>query len=478
MSNKKQRSLKVNALLNGIKQSCSIVFPLITFPYISRVLGKTGYGQYSFSASITGYFTLLAALGINSYAIREGAKIRDNQKNINQFCSEVYTINIITVLISYSLLALLLLLNKKVQAYTTYILIQSIAMILTAVGADWINSIYEDYFYLTVRYIVIQILSLGAMFAFVHTSEDLWKYCLIMMLSASGGNLINIFYVHKRVHLHLVYRMNLKKHIIPLLIFFVNTLAITIYVNSDITMLGFFKDDQAVGIYSFSSKIYNMLKNLINAVVIVSIPRISYILESKPGEYKKYLQNIFNFLSLLLFPVVAGMLAMSRQIIYIAGGEQYLDGTLSLQILSLATIFAIYSSLFTNCVLIVNRQEKKCLQATTISALINIGLNFILIPKMGMNGAAITTVIAEGMNFIIQVAFAREFFDFRELNINPILPIIDGSIIIFVVCLVIKRFIKAYILCFMVSIVTSVIVYFGIVLSINNIASFRKKRLF
>lgn len=92
--------------------------------------------------------------------------------------------------------------------------------------------------------------------------------------------------------------------------------------------------------------------------------------------------------------------------------------------------------------------------------------------------AAITTVIAEGMNFIIQVAFAREFFDFRELNINPILPSIEGSIIIFVVCLVIKRFIKAYILCFMVSIVTSVIVYFGIVLSINNIASFRKKRLF
>ena len=172
------------------------------------------------------------------------------------------------------------------------------------------------------------------------------------------------------------------------------------------------------------------------------------------------------------------MLAMSRQIIYIAGGEQYLDGTLSLQILSLATIFAIYSSLFTNCVLVVNRQEKICLQATSVSALINIGLNFILIPKMGMNGAAITTVIAEGMNFIMQVAFARKFFDYRKLNIKPILPSIVGSIIIFVMCMVIKRFIKAYILCFIVSVVTSVIVYFGMVLAINNIASFRKKRSF
>ena len=90
----RQKSLGVNALLNGIKQCCSIIFPLITFPYISRVLGSDGYGKYSFSSSVTSYFILLAALGIYTYAIREGAKIRDNQKSINQFCSQVFSINV------------------------------------------------------------------------------------------------------------------------------------------------------------------------------------------------------------------------------------------------------------------------------------------------------------------------------------------------------------------------------------------------
>ena len=473
----KQKSLKVNAVLNGIKQSCSILFPLITFTYISRVLGNTGYGKYSFSFSITYYFIMLAALGISTYAIREGAKIRDDHAKITTFCSEVFSINVVSMLVSYVLLLLLILVNGKIRSYTPYILIQSSAMIMATIGTDWINSIYEDYFYITVRYISVQFMALIAMFVFVRTSDDLWKYCLIATLATNGGNLINIFYTRKKVRFKLVLNMNFTKHIVPLLVLFANTLAVTIYVNSDVTMLGFFADDQAVGIYSFSSKIYNMLKQLINAIIVVSIPRISYVLANKPEEYKSYLQNIFNFLSLFLFPIVVGMLTMSSEIIYIAGGEQYLDGTLSLQILSVATIFAIYSSLFTNCVLIVNRQEKKCLQATIISALINVVLNFVLIPLMGMNGAAITTVIAEVINCVMQVTFARKLYDFRELNIKPILPSLLGSVLIFVVCILVKSVITSYIPCFVVAVVASVVVYFGVVLIFNKnyvLNTFRK----
>lgn len=477
MPNAKPRSLKVNAVLNGIKQSCSILFPLITFPYISRVLGSDGYGKYSFSFSITYYFILLAALGISTYAIREGAKIRDDQEKISGFCSEVFSINVLSLLFSYALLISLILANTKVRSYAPYILIQSSAMIMATIGTDWINSIYEDYLYITVRYIVVQLLALIAMFVFVRTPDDLWKYCIIATLATNGGNLINIFYVRKRVHLKFLFHMNIRKHIAPLLILFVNALAISVYVNSDVTMLGFFADDKAVGIYSFSSKIYNILKQLVNAIIVVSIPRISYVLANKPEEYKSYLQNIFNFLSLFLFPLVVGMLTMSREIIYIAGGEQYLDGTLSLQILSVATIFAIYSSLFTNCVLIVNRQEKKCLQATIISALINVGLNFVFIPLMGMNGAAITTVIAELINCVMQVTFARKLYDFRELNIKPILPSLLGSVLIFVVCILVKSVITSYIPCFVVAVVASVVVYFGVVLIFNKnyvLDTFRK----
>ena len=467
----KQKSLKVNAVLNGIKQSCSILFPLITFPYISRVLGSDGYGKYSFSFSITYYFILLAALGISTYAIREGAKIRDDQEKISGFCSEVFSINVLSLLFSYALLISLILANTKVRSYAPYILIQSSAMIMATIGTDWINSIYEDYLYITVRYIVVQLLALIAMFVFVRTPDDLWKYCIIATLATNGGNLINIFYVRKRVHLKFLFHMNIRKHIAPLLILFVNALAISVYVNSDVTMLGFFADDKTVGIYSFSSKIYNILKQLVNAIIVVSIPRISYVLENKPDQYKLYIQNIFNFLNMFLFPVAIGMLVMSREIIYIAGGAQYLDGTLSLQILSVATIFAIYASLFTNCVLIVSRQEKKCLQATIISAVINVGLNIILIPIMGMNGAAITTVIAEIVNFALQARFAKKYYDYRELNIKPVLSSILGSALIFVICFITKKIITSYVLCFAVAFSGSIVVY-GIVMLIFNKGQF------
>ena len=159
----KQRSLGLNAVLNGVKQCCSIVFPLITFPYISRVLGNDGYGKYSFSNSITNYFILLAALGIYTYAIREGAKIRDDQKEVDKFCSQVFSINVCSAVISLLLLGLVVFNSPKLSEYKAYIFIQSTAIIMTLLGTDWVNSIFEDYFYITARYIAVQCVCLIAM---------------------------------------------------------------------------------------------------------------------------------------------------------------------------------------------------------------------------------------------------------------------------------------------------------------------------
>ena len=189
----KQKSLGVNALLNGIKQCCSIIFPLITFPYISRVLGSDGYGKYSFSYSVTNYFILLAALGVYTYAIREGAKIRDDQKAINQFCSQVFSINVCSAAISLLLLFAMVFFLPKFSGYKAYIFIQSTAIVMAVIGTDWVNGIFEDYFYITVRYIAVQCICLLAMFVFVRQPEDIIPYCIISVLATNGGNLINVF---------------------------------------------------------------------------------------------------------------------------------------------------------------------------------------------------------------------------------------------------------------------------------------------
>lgn len=455
----KQKSLGVNAILNGIKQCCSIIFPLITFPYISRVLGSVGYGKYSFSYSVTNYFILLAALGIYTYAIREGAKIREDKKKLNKFCSQVFSINVCSAVISLLLLSMMAIFLPKFSGYNAYIFIQSTAIIMTVIGTDWVNGIFEDYFYITVRYIAVQCVCLIAMFVFVREPGDVIPYCIISVLATNGGNLINVFYVRKYAKIRFTFDMDLKRHLMPLLILFVNSIAISIYVNSDITMLGFFESDTQVGVYSFASKIYNLLKQLINAVIVVSVPRISYIIKNRPEEYRKFLNRIFSGLNVVLLPIVIGMFFMSDSMILIAGGEQYISGDTSLKILSAATLFAIYASLFTNCVLIVNRQEKFCLKATIVSAIVNVGLNFILMPSLGMIGAAITTVIAELINCFMQIRFSLPFFDWKKLELRTNVSCICGSIFIGIICVLCNCFINGYLMKMTCAILLSTLVY-------------------
>lgn len=465
---KVKRSLKINAILNGIKQCCAIIFPLITFPYVSRILGKDGFGQYSFSSSIVSYFILLAALGINTYAIREGAKIRDNEKRITKFASQIFSINVFSVIISYLLLFIVLSVSSKIRSYSLYIFLLSGTMILSAIGTDWINSIYEDFAYITVRYIIMQLLALILMFAFVKKSTDVAAYCIISVIASSGGNILNIFHVRKYVKYHFTLHLHLKRHLRPLLVLFTNSLAISIYVNSDITMLGFYYDDGIVGIYSFASKIYNILKQLIYAIVTVSIPRIAYILKNDPKEYKAYMNKIFWALIAVLFPIVAGAIGMSRTIIEIAGGKQYIAGEYALMILSLALFFAIIASLFTNCVLIVNEKENECLKSTVISAIINVGLNFILLPLIGMEGAALTTVIAEMVNFFLQIKYSNYLFSYKELDCKPLLSCTLGSFLILIICGVCNNFLTNIYIRMTIAICTSAVVYAFVLITMKN----------
>ena len=451
--------MKVNAVLNGIRQICAILFPLITFPYVSRVLGSAGFGKYNFSQSVTGYFILLAALGIDTYAIREGAKIRDEKETVTRFCSQVFSINVVTGLVSLCALGILLILNVKIGGYAPYILVESVAIPLAVIGTNWVNSIYEDYLYLTLRYIAIQVIALAAMFLFVRKPSDVLAYCVIAVFATNGGNLINLFYVRKYVRIRFTFYMEWGKHLIPLLLLFVNAVAIMIYVNADIIMLGFYADDAVVGVYSFAARIYSILKQLINAVIVVSLPRISYVIKNRSEAYDAYMRKLFSALSILMLPVVTGMLFMSNSMILIAGGAEYITGDVALKILSVATLFAIYASLFTNCVLIVNRQEKKCLIATSISAVINVGLNLILLPYIGMIGAAITTIIAEMVNCAIQIWYSRPYFHWKKLGIRENLACLPGVVLIAVICVLCNHLIPNVFLRMGVAILCSATVY-------------------
>ena len=225
---KKEKSLKVNAVLNVIKQCSTAFFPLITYPYISRVLGSDNFGRISFASSIIEYGMVFAALGIPTYILREGAKVRDKKDEIKQMTSEVFTLSIITMLIVICTIVFLMIVSPRLKVESLILSILSFNIVFSILGRDWINTIYEDYLYITVRYIVLKILSLFFIFIFVKSSEHYLRYAMIMLFSESGGYIANMFYTRRYVPFALTLKPNIRKHLKSLLLLFCSTLAVRI----------------------------------------------------------------------------------------------------------------------------------------------------------------------------------------------------------------------------------------------------------
>lgn len=465
----KNNSLKTNAILNGLKQCFGILFPLITFPYVSRALGEEGFGKYSFSWSIVSYFVLIAGLGVSTYAIREGARIRDDKEKLSRFCSEVFTINAVTTIISFCMLIIISIISEKIRGYLPLVLIQSSALILNLIGRDWINSIYEDYFYITVRYLIIQIISLCLMLILIRSPEDVWKYCVVAIVASFGGNVPNIWYLRRYIKTHIVVHPNFKKHIPALLVLFATQIAITIYVNADITMLGFYSDDATVGIYSLSSKIYSLIKTVVNAMVLVTLPRMTYIIENTPERYEATLKKVSSYLMIILFPIACGVFMLSKEVVLIAGGPSYQSGSTALKILSGAMIFAVLCSFCMNSILIAHRKEKECLKATVISAAFNVALNFVALPMLGMSGAAITTIIAEAINLAFLLKSSSKVVNIKLFDWKNSLQCLISSGVIVIACIVVQRLQYGAVITFILAFVISAICYIVVLIAFRNV---------
>lgn len=430
-----EKSIKKNAILNIIKVLMSIIFPLITFPYATRMLGTDNIGKIQFSTSIINFIMLFAALGINSYAVREGVNHRDDRKKISDFASDIFSINLIFTVLSYVILFIILLIPTKLNNYTKLLLIQSIQIFFTTIGVDWIYTIYEDYFYITIRAIGVQVISLILLFVFVHKLEDYLTYALITVIANSGVNILNFIHAKKYVDIKFKMKNNFRHNIKPMLILFSNDLAQQVYINSDSLMLGLMTSDYNVGIYSISVKIYTIIKRLINAIIAVTIPRLAYYNSKDDATFFTLCSRIFNLIIFIILPIMILLILLGNNIIILLFGNAYAEASASVRILTIGLIFAVFANLFCNGILIIKKKEKYVLRGTMIAATTNILLNFIFIHFLKQNGAAITTLIAEFIVMIYSYSKSRESLKFIKLKQNIISEIIGciGIIIVYTV---------------------------------------------
>lgn len=468
MGEPNNKRVAVNALLNTIKTVLGIIFPLITFPYVTRVLGVETLGVYTFSASIISYFLLIAALGISTYGIREGTQYRNNQEKFDKFVGELFSINVISTIVSYLLLGICLIIVPKLHDYSAAILILSIEMIMATIGVAWVCNIYEDFLFITIRTLAIQLISLVLTLTLVKNPGDLYIYVIIIVLANSGANLLNFFYIRRKYcKFKLTKNIDWKRHLRPILIIFSTSVAITVYVSSDSTMLGFMTSDYDVGLYGTAVKIYNIMKQVLAALLMVLIPQFSLMFARGEKERSNLLfSKVFNILTLLMLPMTVGLFMLSEEVIRLIAGTDYLGGTDSLRLLSIAVMFSLYAYMYIQCILIPAKKEDVVFKATALSAIVNIGLNFIMIPLWGINAAAITTIIAEAITFIITAIIGRRYVSLSGIS-KTLISSIVGCVGIVVIC-ILSHTIDNYMMRIAASIGGSIVAYGAIIVAMNR----------
>lgn len=458
----KNRSLSINAMLNAFKSALSIIFPLITYPYAFRILHASGIGKVNYSSSIVSYFSLIAALGISTYAVREGAKLRNSERELEDFCNQMFSLNMITTAVSYIILIPIVFLSDSLEPYRFLIILLSTTIAFSTFGIEWVNTIFEDFLFITLRSIVINIVSLVLLFILVKNENDYISYALLTVITSCCICLSNWFYCKKYVHIRFTKNIKLKKHIKPILTFFVNNIATSIYVNADTTMLGFLIGDSAVGLYTLAVKIYNVIKSMLAALYTVAVPRIAYYVgQNDKKNIKRIFTSLFSNLTIILLPATVGLISISKEIVLVMGGKEYVEATVTLQILAIALIGAIFGGAITYCLNIPLGREKITAKATIFSAVINIVLNFFAIPFFSQNGAALTTAVSE---FFVAIYCIVKFPDIKlylDVDIwkQSIKCSLVGCVTIVVIAFLVSWIVGSLILKVLIIILSSIFAY-------------------
>lgn len=409
---KMKKNMAFNAAFHVLYQLLNVLFPLITSVYVSRIILPEGVGKVSYAQNIASYFLTLAPLGVASYGVRVVAQSHKNIKNLENKFSELFCINFFSTLffsVVYYILVIIFF-HGDIKLYY----ICGLQIILNIFNVDWFYQGLEEYKYITVRSFIIKIISLIAIFAFVRTENDYLQYALISVGAVAGNYLFNIVYLRKYVRFN-IKCLNLKQHLVPEFVLALNTLLINLYSKTDITMLGTMKNDTITGYYSNAFKIVNIVIMMSIAITDVFLPRLSYYYTSDKNRYYSLLNKGIQIIIFIVCPMTVGLDMLAPELIPLLFGEAFRPTAKTVRILSPLIFIKGVGNLVCYQVLISTGNEKKQTFPYLISALLNIFLNAVLIPKMDQNGAAVASVLAE---LILNVVIFRYSTKIVRMDMN------------------------------------------------------------
>ena len=407
----KIKSVKFNFIMNFILTASNFIFPLITFPYVSRVLGASGTGKVSFAISVVSYFTMVAALGVPTYGIRAAAKARDDQEKLNRTTQEILIIHLFMMILVSIAYIMAILFVPRFQSDRILFLVVGVSILLDPLGVNWLYQGLEQYGYIAKRSIFLKFVGVILMFMFIHSPDDYVFYGVTSILASAGSNVLNFINLRKYVSLKPVGDYNIKQHLKPILILFAQVVAVNIYTNLDNVMLGFMKTDLDVGLYAAAVKVKTILTSLVTSLGAVLLPRLSYyIMEGRKEEFQALIKKAYNFVIVIAFPLMLFTIFYAKDCLICLSGNEFIGATLAMQIIAPTIVLIGLSNLLGIQVLTPLNREKQLVYSVVAGAVADLILNMVFIPEMGAAGAALGTLVAEAVVLMVKILYLKDLF--------------------------------------------------------------------
>ena len=470
-------SVKKNFIYNLIYQLILFVFPLITVPYISRVLGADGVGIYSYTYSVVYYFMIITLLGISNHGNRSIAKVRDDKEKLSKTFFSIYSIQLVSGILMTILYSLYMIFINN--SFNDIAWIQIIYIISAIFDINWFFFGMEEFKITITRNTLVKIISLLLMFVFVKTPNDVWIYTLIMTLSTLISQLLLLPFLFKRINFVKISFNDVKKHIKPVLLLFIPVVAVSIYRVMDKIMLGIMKNVYEVGLYEQADKIIIVPIAIISTLGTVMLPRISNLLSNnKIEEVLKYIDKSITFIMFLAFPMCFGLIAVADSFVPLFLGNNFTGSIILVKYMSIVIIFASFANVLRTQYLIPYEKDKIYVISIILGAIINVICNLIFIPMYSSSGALIGTIAAEFIVMFYQAMAIRKELPIKKYLTN-IIPFFVSSLLMYIIVYSINLLNINTRIKLVIQVVLGIVIYFAFnynyIKSIINIKRFRKK---
>lgn len=409
-------SIRKNFFYNVLLNVSNVLFPLVTAPYIARVLEPDGVGLYNFAVLYASYFALFACLGMPNYGMREIAKKRDSDTDRRDAISELFSINVMASILVSVVFVISVFTIPHLSDNMMLFLVAGFLIYLAPFKVDWYFTGMEQFKFITTRNIVVRFLTIICIFLFVKTKSDLIIYVALYVANQIGGGIwAYIMMTRRESHPRISFTSRrVLRHFKPLLILFSSSVAMSIYTMLDTVMLGFMSDYDQVGYYSSATHVSKAILMAVISLSLVVVPRISYYAENNDFDsVRDLVRKSMSVNAFLAFPVAIGLASLSPWFVPLFFGQEFMGAIVPLEIMSMVIIAIGFNNLIGLQILIGLGHDRLYLYSILFGTIPNVLLNLVLIPRLGAIGASISSVSAEILILLIMIFFVSRHTPLR-----------------------------------------------------------------